>query len=435
MLYIFQITIYTAILFVIYLLLLKDRLAHIWNRAYLLLCAALPLVIPLVRIPSFQKASPVISKSAAILLQQVSVITAGSKRVSDELNWSHVFTIFYVMVSLVILAWTLFQIIRFLKLVTRGNYEKNGWVKVIRESNTDPGSFLNIIFFPGKNIDAVIYKHELAHIRLKHSYDLIFMRCMLIVFWPNIMLYILIKELKMVHEFQADALAAGNKINYINNLLNNSFHTQRFSMANTFFHHPVRRRILMMNKPVMSSKGVFFVAARSFIVTTVLVAGMVYLQSCKQPVQTIPDDTSYQFNFTTDSSIIKVEEDRADLPKPFMPEEKKIIRKQPIKPSGGAALSARVKQDVKNEQTLKIIPNLDKGCFIVSGNTGMLKDEEVNIEISDLHGTIVFQKTVTAANGVLNEDISLSKKISNDMYLLKVHSASYNKALHIAVFR
>ena len=65
----------------------------------------------------------------------------------------------------------------------------------------------------------------------------------------------------------------------------------------------------------------------------------------------------------------------------------------------------------------------------------MLKDEEVNIEISDLHGTIVFQKTVTAANGVLNEDISLSKKISNDMYLLKVHSASYNKALHIAVFR
>ncbi len=417
MTYLLQITVYTAILFAIYLLLLKDRVAHIWNRAYLLLCAALPMVIPLISIPSIQRASPVISRSAGILLLQVSGITTGSKRISEVVNWSYVVTIIYVMVSLVILAWTLFHIIRFLKLVTRGNYEKNGGVKVVRETNAGPGSFLNIIFFPGKNIDAVIYEHEQAHIRLKHSFDLIFIRCMLIVFWPNIMLYMLIKELKMVHEFQADALAAGNKISYINTLLNNSFHTHRFSMANTFFHHPVKRRIRMMNKSVLSSKGLFFLAARSFIVTTVLVAAMVYLQSCKQPVQAIPDETIFQFNFRTDTAIIKVTEDRTDLPKPI------------VLPISELKSDWSLNAQFNDRPEFVIVPDAVPGSFTIMGSTGALKNENLTVQVTDLNGKTIFERTVTTPAGYLNEKVILNNLRSFTPYTVDVYSSSFNEKL------
>ena len=48
-------------------------------------------------------------------------------------------------------------------------------------------------------------KHELTHIRQKHSYDIVFIELLNILFWLSPMVYLYKKSLKNVHEYLADA--------------------------------------------------------------------------------------------------------------------------------------------------------------------------------------------------------------------------------------
>ena len=50
----------------------------------------------------------------------------------------------------------------------------------------------------------IIIEHEKAHIRLGHSYDLIFINLMTVLQWFNPFVWLIRKELVSVHEFQAD---------------------------------------------------------------------------------------------------------------------------------------------------------------------------------------------------------------------------------------
>jgi TonB family protein len=112
------------------------------------------------------------------------------------------------------------------------------------------------------------------------------------VFWPNAMLYVIMRELRLVHEFQADAYSATDKQQYMTTLLNGAFGTKRFSFAHTFFHHPLKRRIMMLQKTAPGRNGVRAIALKTCGMAAVLFAGIVWLQSCQQkPEQPKPSST------------------------------------------------------------------------------------------------------------------------------------------------
>ena len=56
-----------------------------------------------------------------------------------------------------------------------------------------------------------IFRHELFHIEQKHSWDIIFMEMISIVFWINPFFYLIKKEIKTIHEFFADEFATNRK--------------------------------------------------------------------------------------------------------------------------------------------------------------------------------------------------------------------------------
>src|SRR6185312_17113874 len=87
--------------------------------------------------------------------------------------------------------------------------------KLIRNVAITPGSWLHYIFMPSGTMDAAILKHEQAHVRLRHSYDLLLLRLLQCFFWPDIMLVFIAREIKTVHEFQADSSSAVNREEYI----------------------------------------------------------------------------------------------------------------------------------------------------------------------------------------------------------------------------
>ena len=269
MIYLIQATCYTAILHLVYLLFLKNRSDHQWSRLYLLLNMILPFLLPLISMPIFER------NNAAITQVMLPVVTIGAQ-VSEQAKQINVLPIIYIGISSVLLGYFIAQAVQIMLFVKRNFSERTGKIKLIRSTGMGPGSWFNYVFIPGTEADAAVLKHEEAHVHFKHSYDIVFIRLLQCVAWPNVMLFLIMKELKTVHEFQADAVAAKNKETYNTTLLNELFHTKHFSLSHTFFHHPIKRRIMMLQKNKSH-------AGKKKVVTLLmlLMTGMLYIQCTK----------------------------------------------------------------------------------------------------------------------------------------------------------
>ena len=96
-----------------------------------------------------------------------------------------------------------------------------------------------------------ILAHEREHIRLNHFYDLIFLEAVKIFYWFNPFIYCLIRDMKDIHEFQADdqTLTKGiDATQYQLIIIRKSVGHQKFALANSFNHCQTKNRIVMMNK-------------------------------------------------------------------------------------------------------------------------------------------------------------------------------------------
>lgn len=287
MLYLLEATLYSGILYAVYLLVLRNNTAHSWNRAYLLLCASLPVLLPFVYVPGVGTTNPLYTAIQSFQLPEITITPDASGKIgATGLSANALFTVIYLSVAALLFlrfVYTYWSVMRFLVRKEHTIYAGN--VKVITDSGYGPGSFGMYIFFPGKEVADDILQHELAHIQRRHSYDLVFIKLLQCIFWPNVMLYVIMKELKIIHEFEADVHAPADKEQYIRSLLNGIFHTRRFSLSHTFFHNPIKRRIVMLQKTPQSRSSLRKTITGSGIIAASLIAGVVYLQSCKQPTE------------------------------------------------------------------------------------------------------------------------------------------------------
>jgi TonB family protein len=246
MFYFIQVNIYAGLMYGIYLCLLRDRTRHAYSRIYLLLCAVLPLILPLIKIPSFAGTLQANHAVSGIILPVVDITGLTNASMHASLSTQRILLIVYCLSVLLLLIRFIIQLIK-LRLFIK-QYPVEHWenTQLIRNTGKAPGSWRNYIFLPGNQADAAILAHEQAHARLGHSYDLLLLHVLQCFFWPDLVLSFIIKEIKVVHEFQADNDNDANSDEYIAAMLNDTFGTNTFSLAHTFFHHPLKRRIAML---------------------------------------------------------------------------------------------------------------------------------------------------------------------------------------------
>ncbi len=280
MMYLLQMTIYAALMYGIYLLTLKNNVSYSLNRVYLLACALLPAVLPLIKLPYPGRPLLFVSKTMDVLLPQITVLSGNTPAKPGVTGWDNVILYTYLLITAILMVRIIVQYYTIRQFVRGCSCEQVQGAKVLRNTGAGPGSFRNYIFLPDADIAPAIFEHELAHIRLRHSTDIMIISILHVIFWPNVVLHLIAKELKTVHEFQADSYAAGDKTSYINTLLNNTFNTQQFSLSHTFFYHPLKRRIMMLKKNPQSRSKLRLTIAKTGLITTTLLAAIVYLQSC-----------------------------------------------------------------------------------------------------------------------------------------------------------
>ncbi|MBX2906702.1 MAG: TonB family protein [Taibaiella sp.] len=287
MLFLIQYTAYSALLFGIYILFLRNRELHSWNRFFLIAIPTLSLALPLIKLPVLATQVPAL----AYTLPEIAVSPLNKVSNSSFFSLPSLVLAAYVAISAVLLSRIAIQYFAIEKRKKRSSYQLQDGVRVFTETGIGPGSLGRDIFFPGTEVAPEILEHEMTHVRLHHTADMALLHLLQAIFWPNIVLHFIGRELRMVHEFQADAEGAIDAEHYSAILLAESMGVKHGTLEHTFFHHPIKRRIVMLQKKKDSRRPLIPAAIRSGFATLLVAAGIIWLQSCTR--KAMPEPAAY----------------------------------------------------------------------------------------------------------------------------------------------
>ncbi|MCX7550959.1 M56 family metallopeptidase [Xanthomarina sp. F2636L] len=271
---------------IVYDVFLKKQTFFNWNRAYLLITAALSFILPIIKIEMFKNIVPqqyiitlpevVIGKQNPVVLDEV--LIEGANQMSS-FSWSWIYLFF--MGSAFALMIFAFKIIKIGQLIKNNQKHQESNLQIVNlENSRDAFSFFNYIFI-GKQLEneerETIFKHELVHVKQKHSFDMLFFEILRVLFWFNPLIYMYQNRISVVHEFSADAEAVKyNKTQYYQNLLSQVFHAKQVSFINPFFKESlIKKRIVMLQKS--KSKQIQLVR---YALLIPMVFGMLIYSSC-----------------------------------------------------------------------------------------------------------------------------------------------------------
>ena len=161
----------------------------------------------------------------------------------------------YFIGALVVLTFLLFSTIRMRRLIhsyPACNYGK--YKLIICPEKIVSFSWGNTIVLSQEDYErnpGEILLHEQMHLQHRHTWDLLWMECIMILHWFNPAAWLLMRELREVHEYEADNGVINNGIDateYQLLLVKKSVGTRLYSMACGFNHSKLKNRITMMLK-------------------------------------------------------------------------------------------------------------------------------------------------------------------------------------------
>lgn len=149
--------------------------------------------------------------------------------------------------------WVVASLIHLIRAGRRERLADGSWL-VLHRLPLAPFSWLRYIFLAEKDLlskPELILAHEQVHIRMRHTWDLLFTELFLWLQWFNPAAWLLHQELQSVHEFEADAAVLGmgyDSKEYKLLLIEKAVGSSRYTLANSLNHSSLINRITMMQK-------------------------------------------------------------------------------------------------------------------------------------------------------------------------------------------
>lgn len=256
MLLIYQIKVGLCLIafYLLWKLLLSRETFHRFNRVALLVVMALALVLPWIRF-SLVASSPV--TEGMVMLEDLIVTPSGvvqPQQASQPWNVMNIATLVYFVGMAAVLAWLLLSRWSLHRLLKKGREESlpDGVTLHVLPEEIAPFSYFKHIVISEQDYrdnPQEILTHEKAHIDLRHSLDVVFTSVVTLFQWWNPAAWLLCRELRQVHEYEADEAVLQEGIDarqYQLLLIRKSVGNQLFSMANNFNYQSLKKRIRMM---------------------------------------------------------------------------------------------------------------------------------------------------------------------------------------------
>ncbi|WP_288124118.1 M56 family metallopeptidase, partial [Parabacteroides goldsteinii] len=190
------------------------------------------------------------------LLQMAQMQTEIQVQTSQSF-WLPLLFVVYLVGCVFFFARFLYSTIRICRMIGMGEKQvlPDGSKLVVTDETVCPFSWMGYIVISQKDMEESgeeILTHEMAHIRARHSVDMLICSFCVILQWFNPAVWLLKQELENIHEYEADESVINHGIDakhYQLLLIKKAVGSQRFtSMANSFNHSKLKKRITMMLK-------------------------------------------------------------------------------------------------------------------------------------------------------------------------------------------
>lgn len=293
----------SALFFSIYQLILQQEKNHQFKRFYLIVSPILSLTIPFLSF-EISIADPLLEQTSAVITEEPFFVNANTILFLEQeatqlaiFTWENLLVITYFIVSFVLFIRFLVANWLIMRNIQKAEIKEFGSAQlVLHKQATLPYSYLNYIFISRKAyqeglIDREVLEHELAHVKQRHSLDLLLIELLLVVFWINPLFFLFRNAIKLNHEFLADeaVIRKHPHIHHYQRLLlsylaiANDLEPSKL-LSSSFNYFKTKKRLEMMTKKSHTSR----ILLKQFMMIPVVLAAILlfskhsFAQSIKQ---------------------------------------------------------------------------------------------------------------------------------------------------------
>ena len=265
--YILKSSVCLVVFYLFYRLLLSRETFHRFNRVALLSILLLSCLLPLVEVTVEEQTdvhqTMMTLEQWLMLADMMNTADATDLQVEEvTVTWIQVALLVYLAGILLFALRNGYSLLKLGGLLKSGRKENlskyiDGGEKVtliVHDRDIAPFSWMKYIVISEKDLDEngrEILIHELAHIQNRHSWDLLVADICIFFQWFNPASWLLKQELQNIHEYEADETVIENGVDakqYQLLLIKKAVGTRLYSMANSFNHSKLKKRITMMLK-------------------------------------------------------------------------------------------------------------------------------------------------------------------------------------------
>jgi len=259
--YILKSSVCLVLFYLFFRLLLSKETFHRFNRMALLGVLFFSLLIPCIEVTTrhqveVQQAMLSIEQLLLMAESEPTPVEVGAVQETPAISWVQIVLLVYLAGILFLVCRNIYSLICLFRLVHSGKHEKleKGVTLVVHNQEIAPFSWMKYIVISRKDLEEngrEILIHEMAHIHHRHSVDLLVADICIFFQWFNPGAWLLKQELQNIHEYEADETVINEGVNakeYQLLLIKKAVGTRLYSMANSFNHSKLKKRITMMLK-------------------------------------------------------------------------------------------------------------------------------------------------------------------------------------------
>lgn len=239
-----------TLLYLGYKWLMASTTFHATNRLTLLLIIAISWAMPALT-PLFAP-RPAVDIEIGIPITIVDAADAAAPVAAPEpFHWESLAVTIYIIGMAIATLFTLFSAAKVWRIIRRGARTDLGrYTLVVSDKVPGPFSWGRYIVIRQQDCDRyqdMVVAHETAHLDRLHWVDLLIAHLNIILQWYSPASYLILHEMKCVHEYQADSSAAGDdpyeyQIMLLKKTVGSSFPT----FADSLNHSQIKQRLTMM---------------------------------------------------------------------------------------------------------------------------------------------------------------------------------------------
>lgn len=290
MIYLLQVNLGIILFYALYKLICTRDTLFNSRRLILMLALILPFIIPLIDIREWMETRESLvmltNFDYSTTIPEIVVGTAGTEPgnqvfvISEWIKNIYIAGILALSVRLIVQAISLYLII-----LRTPEKTVNGIRIKCMKDKSGPFSFFNWIFLNPDNVKeeeiSEILTHEMAHVRQKHSIDVIISELVNICCWINPFAWLMKREVRLNLEFLADrkVMDAGFATKSYQYHLLGLTYSHKYGLSNNFNFSHLKQRIIMMNKKKTNGAGHIKYALFAIPAFALLLAGNISCSS------------------------------------------------------------------------------------------------------------------------------------------------------------